>query len=215
MPIPATSIVQAEIQVSGIVTAGGSNTRKALQVYHYRRTSVAITPTKAALSTIFISTMIPLIRACLNARYTGVGVSIRWLNDALDQATLVASTGVGLVTGDSMPTTEAAFLLFQTGLRGKSYRGSKHIFPMSESATTTGTDDIWNAGALVYLGALAAGALGSLTDSTTNVWIPCVLSRKLSQLRTNPTTVITNDVTSVLVNKRVGTMRHRKVLSTY
>jgi hypothetical protein len=215
MPIAPTAILQAEIQVSGIVTAGGSNTRKALQVYHYRRTSTVVTPTKAALSTIFISNMIPLIRACLNARYTGVGVSVRWLNDALDQATLFSSTGVGLVSGDSMPTTEAAFILFQTGLRGKSYRGSKHIFPMSESATTTGTDDIWNAGALVYLGALAAGALASLPDATPNNWIPCVLSRKKSQLRTNPTTVETNDVSSVLVNKRVGTMRHRKVLSTY
>jgi len=215
MAIPLTSILQAEIQVSGLVTAGGSSTRKALSVWHYRRTSTAVTPTKAALAAKFISDVIPSLRACLNARYTGVGVSVRWINDAVDQAVLTASTGVGLVSGDSMPTTEAAFLLFQTGLRGKSYRGSKHIFPMSESATTSGTEDIWNAGALTYLGTFATAALATLTDATNNAWIPCVLSRKLSQLRFNPTTVITNDVTAVAVNKRVGTMRHRKVLSVY
>jgi len=114
-----------------------------------------------------------------------------------------------------MPTTESAFLLFGTGLRGKSYRGGKHLFPLAESATTTGTDDILNAGALTYFGALAAQALLPLTDAGPNTWNPCVLSRKLSQLRSNPTTVTRNDVVSVSVNKRIGTMRHRKVKSLY
>lgn len=215
MPISPSLITQAEVIVNGIVTAGGSNTRAAAQVYHYRRTSVVPPLSKSALATIFISTMIPLIRACLSTRYTGTNITVRWLNDALDAPFPTPSVGAGLVTGDSMPTTQAAFLLFNTGLRGKSYRGSKHIFPLAESATTTGTDDIFNAGALTYLGALAAGALGTLTDAGGNIWTPCVLSRKLSVLKTNPTTVLTNDVTAVLVNKRVGIMRHRKVKTVY
>jgi len=215
MPIPSTSILTAEIAVNGLVAAGGSNSRKAQSIWHYRRTAVSLAPSKSALYAIFASSVIPLLRACLNTRYTGVNVGIRWIDDALDQYTFFTNTGAGTVTGDSMPTTEAAFLLFGTGLRGKSYRGGKHIFPLAESATTTGTDDVLNAGALVYFGALAAQALLPLTDATPNTWNPVVVSRKLSQLRTNPTTVTANDVVSVSVNKRIGSMRHRKVASVY
>jgi len=78
MPIPATSILTAEIAVNGLVTAGGSNSRNAQSIWHYRRTSTSVAPSKSQLYTIFASSMIPLIRACLNIRYTGVNVGVRW-----------------------------------------------------------------------------------------------------------------------------------------
>ena len=86
---------------------------------------------------------------------------------------------------------------------------------MSESDTTGGTDDIWNAGALGRLGTIAAAILAGFTDANGNIWKPIVVSQKKSQLRNNPTTVTFADINQVLVNKRVGSMRHRRVTSVY
>lgn len=215
MPIPTTSIITAEIQVAGNVASAGSSAKKFLFTFHYRRTSTAVTPTKAALDTIFQSTVVVPLGAALNIRYTQTHNNVRWVDDALDAPTLFPHAVAGGVAGDSMPMGLSAYLLFRTGIRGKSYRGGKHLGPMSEGDTTLLTEDTFNAAALTRLGAVATAALGNLTDSTGNVWVPCVLSRFLSTLTTNPTTVVKNDIVSILINKRPGWMRHRRVASVY
>jgi len=215
MPISPTLITHAEVVLVGTCAAGGSNSRAVQSVWHFRRTGTALPLSKTNLNTIFWSTIGTAVIAALNVRYTNTNIWVRWLDDALDAYQIFTRAGAGAVTGDSMPTDNAAFLLFQTGLRGKSYRGSKHFFPISESATTTGTDDLFNAGMLTLLGAIATAAAGNLTDASGNVWVPCVYSKVLSQAKANPTTIITNDVTSVLVKKTVGSMTHRKAKSVY
>jgi hypothetical protein len=215
MSIPATSITHAEVILAGVVAAAGSSSKNMNLVMHLRRTSTSPTLTKAALQSILATNWRGAFLACVSLRLTLTHWSIRWIDDALDAPVLTSDTHPGAVTGDSMPLTTAAFLLMQTGIRGRSYRGSKHVFPLGESATTVLTDDIFNAGALTYLGNFAAALLASNTDSNGNIWVPQVLSKKLSQLRTNPTTVVANDVTAILVGKRVGTMRHRRVASQY
>lgn len=215
MPISPTLITHAEVIINGNVASAGSSGRSMAVVQHFRRTSTVNALTKAAFLTAFQSSQRALLMACLSVRLTLTNIGARWIDDALDAQTFLVDTHPGLVTGDSMPLTQAAFLLLQTGLRGKSYRGSKHLFPLGESATTVLTDDIFNAGALTYLGNFAAAMLAGFTDSNGNVWIPQVLSKKLSQLKANPTTVVANDVTSVSVGKRVGVMRHRHVKSLY
>lgn len=215
MPISPALITHAEIIVNGIVAAAGSTSRSSASVWHYRRVSTIINPVKLQLANIFNTNIISKLLLMFSVRYTGINISVRWLNDAQDAQSFTPSVSPGTIVGDSMPTTNAAFLLFGTGLRGRSYRGSKHLFPIAESATTVLTDDIFNAAALTYIGNLATAALAQLTDSGGNVWQPCVLSRKLSQLKTNPTTVVSNDVTSISVCKRVGIMRHRRVKSVY
>jgi hypothetical protein len=184
-------------------------------VWNYRRTATAVDATKVALVNAFIANVIPKIKLALNNRYTGTNITVRWLNDAQDAPSLTAEVGVGNVAGDGMTTANAAFMLFKTALRGRSYRGGKHMFPLSESNTTAGTEDLFNAGALTLFGDLATAALAQLTDATGNVWNPCIVSRVLSQLKVNPTTVTANDVTSIAINKRIGTMRHRKVKTVY
>lgn len=215
MPISPTLITHAEIVLAGQVAAGGSNSRTWATVWNYRRTSTVSALSKTALATAFVGTLKAPLLAALNVRLTLANLSIRWIDDALDAPFYVTETGSGAVTGDSMPTDNAVYLMFGTGLRGRSYRGSKHLFPVSESATTSGTDDILNSGAITLFGAVAAAALLAITDSSGNVWNPCVYSRTLSQPRVNPTSIVTNDVVSVSLNKRVGSMRHRKVKSVY
>lgn len=215
MPISPSLITHAEITINGTVSSAGGNSRPSQSVWHYRRVSTAPVLSKLALKTIFNTTvMVPLI-ACLSIRYSGQTVFVRWLDDAQDANQSFTGVNAGAIIGDSMPTNVSVFLLMGTGLRGKNFRGSKKLFPIGESATTVATDDILNAGALTYFGTLATGALANLTDTNGNVWTPCVLSRKLSQLRVNPTNVITNDITSVAVRKSLGHMRHRQIKAVY
>lgn len=215
MPIPANQIVNAEVIINGVVASAGSSAKKMQAVFHYRRTATVVTPTKAALETAFASAIRVLFINCLSVRLSLSTITVRWLNDAIDAPLAFATAGAGAIIGDSMPLTNAVYLLFQTGLRGKSYRGSKHLFPIGESATTVLTDDILNAAALTYFGLLSAALLAQITDSTGNVWVPSVVSKKLSQLKVNPTTVVANDVISIAVAKRIGTMRHRRVAQLY
>jgi len=215
MPIPANQIQVAEVVMTGFAAAGGSNNRQDQMVFHFRRTAVVNAVTKAGVDAAFQATIATPIAAALNVRYLQANNSVRWVNDAQDAPTYFAHALAGAVAGDGMTTTQAAFILLRTGLRGRNYRGSKHLFPMSEADTTLATDDIFNAAALARLATVAAAILTGFVDGLLNVWVPCVLSRSLSQLKLNPTTVTTNDVNATAVNKRVGVMRHRKVKSVY
>ena len=215
MPIPLNQVTQAEVVMRGVATAGGSNAAKINFVFHYRRIAVALNPSKVALEAAFNAGPAAAILLALNARYTQSQTDIRWLNDAEDPYLSVARAGAGAVAGDSLATSVAAYLLFRTALRGRFFRGSKHLGPMSEADVTTANDDIWNAAALARLAAVNTALATPLVDVTPNTWNLCVLSRTNSVLTTNPTTVVTNDVTQLLINKRVGTENNRKVKSTY
>lgn len=215
MPIPANQIVNAEIVMRGVSAAGGSSARNFNFVFNYRRIAVAVAPSKVALEAAFNAGPTPVILAALNARYTQSRNDVRWLNDAEDPYFPVARAGVGAIAGDSLSTFDAAYILLRTALRGRSFRGCKHLGPMSEADVTGPNDDIWNAAGLVRLNAVAASIIVPLVDATGNQWNLSVVSRKNSTLETNPTTVVANDVTLSLVNKRVGSLNSRKVQSTY
>jgi hypothetical protein len=215
MPIPATQITQVEIIANGIAAAGGSNNKKFEFVFAFRRTSNVNPLVKANIETAFqTAIMIPVTNA-LNNRYAQTFNTVRYLNDALDAPVPVARAVAGAIAGDGMPMHNAAYLLARTGLRGRSYKGGKHFGPLSEADTTAGTEDILNAASLILWGLVATAWLAGFTDANGNVWAPCILSRTLSQLTANPTNVVTNDVTQILINKRVGRMRHREVQSVY
>lgn len=215
MPLPANQITQIEIVVNGVVGAGGSNSRPAQVVYHFRRNNTVQPLSKSNISIAFQAAFVAPMLAALNARYTQQNNAIRWLNDIEDPYAFFTNSNPGAITGDSMPTDQAAFLLLRTTLRGKFARGSKHFFPFSEADTTSGTDDIFNAACLARLATLATALQTTFADANTNIWTHAVLSKKRSNFRVQPATVVTNDVAACLVNKRVGSMKHRKVKSVY
>jgi hypothetical protein len=216
MPIPSNQMITIEVHVHGNCAAGGSNNRLSDFSYFYSRTNPALAlPTKTQIDTAFQTAIVVPTAAALNARWLQTRNSIRYLDDVQDAFVDFSHAAVGAIAGDSLTTVEAAFLLLRTGLRGKSYLGKKHLFPMSESDTTSGTDDLFNAGCLARLATIATAMLAGFTDASGNVWQPVVFARKLSQVKVNPTSVIKNLVTSIPVNKRVGRMRHREVKSVY
>jgi hypothetical protein len=216
MPAFAGVVATIEIKTVCNVTAAGSNTIITNLITHWRRTATVLTVPKTPIDTIYQSSIYVPVAAALNARSVQARNEIRYLDDANDPYTSFSHAVVGSIAGDAMATQDAAFLLLRTALRGRSYRGSKHLGPMSESDSTAGTENLFNAACLARLATIAAAILAGFTDSTGNVWLPVIVSRRPpSQLSVNPTTVVKNDVTAALVKKTIGSMLHRKAKSIY
>jgi hypothetical protein len=209
-------MVDIEVHIHGTCAAGGSNNRLTDAVFHFNRTTYnSPLGTKAQFDAAFQTNIVTPIAAALNHRWTQTRNSVRYLNDVNDAFVDFSHALPGLITGDSMTTVQAAFLLFRTGIRGKSYLGKKHMFPISEADTTAGADDLLNTAALTLWGNVITAVLAGFSDASGNTWKSTVYSRKLSSWRANPTTIINTPITAGLINKRVGRMRHREVLSQY
>jgi hypothetical protein len=210
MSIPLTSVLCAEISLRSVLAAGGSNAKNCANVFHYRRTSTSVDPTKAALATIFDSTIVQPLLDLLNVDVGSMKMHIRWVDDADDLYSEIAPTPntAGQVTGERYPSTVCVSTLFRTAKRGRNYRGAKRFYGASEA---DGVDDVLSGTPLTNWTTFAALLDNPLTDSTGNVWNPCVLSRTLSQLSVNPTTVVREDITTVLLNKNFGRMDRRRV----
>jgi hypothetical protein len=214
MPIPANQITVAEVSLKGSMDSGGGNIVNTNFVFHYRRLGVTNPPDKATLKTGFVGGVGLTIGAALNVRWNASFVDIRWLNDATDPYVSFTSTLSGVITGDSLSSFQAAYLLIRTSLRGKAYRGAKHLGPMSESDITTTDEDLWNAGALTRLGTVCTAIMTDIITAD-NTWRSTVVSKTYSQLSLNPTTVIATDASAALPRKSVGSMLRRKVKSVY
>jgi len=216
MPIPMNEVLIAEVIMRGIISGGGSSTIRTNFVFHFRRLATAVDPSKAAIFNAFNTNVATPIAAALNEDWDAASTTVRYPNDALDGPIEFSSALTGLISGDRLSSFAAAYLLMRTSLRGREYRGSKHLGPFSESDVTHATGcDIWNAACVARLQTIATAIGAGFTDATTNNWVPVILSRKLSQLTENPTTVSTADVVQVLVNSRVGSEVRRKAASLY
>jgi len=216
MPIPLNQVTVAEIQLRGIIVGGGAGEVRTSFVFHFRRTAVAVDPVKASINTAFQASISTPIAAALNEDWSATTNTVRYVNDALDAPTEFSNADEGAITGDRLSSVLTGYLLMRSSVRGRTYRGSKHLGPFSETDVTHATGcDIFNAGAVTRLTTICTAILAGFTDSTGNVWVPCILSRKRSELTENPTTVITNDVIQILPNKRLGTENRRKAPSLY
>jgi hypothetical protein len=215
MPIPATSISTAEVRVYGNIASGGVTSKPTNWGFYFTRTSTVPAILKAQIDTAFQAAIMPDLGLALNVRWLQAYNTVRYLDDALDAPAQYNHAVAGAVAGDGMPSFCTAYLLLRTGLRGKSYRGSKHFAPLSESDTTIAGEDILNAAALTRFGAVKTDLLAGFTDASGNVWRLQIFSKTLSQILTNPTTVVVNTVNAILINKRIGRMKRREVKSSY
>jgi hypothetical protein len=91
--------------------------------------------------------------------------------------------------------------------RGKNFRGGKRLCPV---ATAFALKDELSAAGITAAALVNGYIAATLTTANGSTMIPFVLSRNLSQLRVNPTTIVGSDLISVLTNKTLGTMRRRK-----
>lgn len=215
MPLADASKTHVEAVVVGLMTAAGGISVPTVNVFHFRRTTFVNVFSKGAFEAAFQTNIMASIKAALNIRWNHTMTRVRCINDADDPYQDTIYTETGAITGDSLPSDQSAYLLLRSGVRGRNYRGNKHLGPMSESDTTT-TSDIFNGGAMTRLAAIGTALVAGFTTGAPVVtYVPCIVSRKGSQTKTNPTTVVSNDVIQVLVNKRVGSMKRRKITSVY
>lgn len=207
MSIPLNQVTVAQLILKATLAAAGGSSKSIALTFTYRRIATTVDPTKAALAAAFLAGPYAAMLAAFNARWTSGSANIRWLNDALDPTVAVSLAGAGAIATDSAPSYCAVYMLMQTGVRGRRYRGSKH-FPAVSEADTTG--DVLTGAGLTRWQAVQTALLAPLVDATPNTWNPCVVSYSLSQLRTNPTTVASSDVTAIVLDLTLGTMRRRK-----
>lgn len=198
----------AEVIMKGVYAAAGSSSKNIASVFHYRLGLIAAPPTKTALEAKFQLVVGAAFIAAANVRYTQQSTSVRWIDDATDPAVDFAESGPGAIATDSLPVDECVSMLFRTGLRGKSYRGAKRFVGANEIDTT---GDVLTGAGLARWQTLQTACFTTLVDALGNNWVPSVLARSLSILDSNPTNVVANDVTQVLLNKNTGVMRRRRV----
>lgn len=215
MPIPFTSIRHAQVIMYGSRAAQGSSAINTVTIFNYRRTATVVTPSKAALDTIFQSTVADKVVLALNNTWSQQYNTIRYIDDALDGPLSFTHVNAGAVAGDSMSSINTIAIDYRTALRGKSYRGKNLFGPLSEADTTAGASDILNAAAITRFAAVVTGLETALVDSTGNTWVLEVLSRINSNIVTNPTSIVANDVTQVRLNKRIGRNVRRAVASLF
>lgn len=215
MPIPANQIQFAEVKMFGLASAQGSTDHPFTYTFNFFRANLSLPITKQPIEIAFQAAIAVPVMLALNNTAVQTFNTIRFPDDALDAPVQFTRAIAGAVTGDAMTKTNSAFVLMRSGLRGRSYRGSKHFFPLSESDTTAAAADVLNAAAITRFTAVTAAMVTAWSDTNGNSWTPCVISKKLSQLTVNPTTIVDAVVNQVLLNSRIGTMVKRKVRSVY
>jgi hypothetical protein len=196
-----------EIVVKGTCATTGSGTKNIYNVFHYTWVSGAAPVSAANVLVAFLAGPWTQIAAALSSAYTGVESDTRMMDDALSQYTVGSVPASGGVAGARLPTATAVVFLLRSLTRGKSYRGSKHFGPIAEAHQT---NDELNATGLGLWNPISVQLTNTVNPSDGSIWAPCVLSRVLSQTRTNPTTLVGSRITTALLNKTLGTMRHRK-----
>jgi len=215
MPLPLNQLTIAEVIHHGTVAAAGSQARVFDYVWHFRRVATVTDPSEVAVANAFMTAIGSLVMAAVNVRATTSYVSVRFINDWTRRAIKTTDTTAGAIPGDSMVMDDCAMLHFASAYRGQSGLGSKHLYPMSETDTTT-NGDIFNSTTLARLTAIVSAALAGFTDSSPNTWKLCVYSRKQSKPKQLPAAlIVTNDVVFGQAKKTVADMKHRRPIAVY
>jgi hypothetical protein len=217
MPIPPPPYYgTVQINMKGISASQGSTSHNADFVFFFSRPlgAAIAQPNPVTMEGLFQTNIAIPITNALNARYTQSGNEVRFLDDALNATTLVPRALPGAIAGDSLPQHMTAYMLLKTAFRGKSFRGNKKFFPLSESDTTAGTADLLNVAALARWLTVANAILAGFTLAG-DLWLPQIFSRINSQVKVNPTQVQVVPVVTILTNKRIGRMKKREAGSVY
>jgi len=205
LPTPITNVV--EISVQGSVLETGGTTRNVFNIFHYYQNPNQPSPPSAiTVANAFIAGPWAAVLALLSIGYVGVQTVARYLDSANNAYSAGNPPGTGALALPRQPAQQAVVALFRTAIRGKSFRGSKHFGPLATAAVTG--DEIAAASVAAWQAAMT-GLVANITAGG-QTYTPCVVSKTLSQLRVDPTTIIGAAKLTALTNKTIGTMRHRK-----
>ncbi len=218
MPIPDASKFTVEIDLQGTISPEGSQTYTTMTIFRYRRNTGAPVFDKSDIAFHFETTLVTEFAALLNHTYALDFIRVRCMEDPSDPFLDVVPAGapvVGAIAGDRMPPDNVAFILKKTAYRGKHYRGGSWLSPMSESDTTAGTADLFNAAALTRLNAYAAKLDDNFTDTAGNVWTPIIAQMSLIDDSTVPWIVPYSPIVQAIPKKSVSRLKTRTPRRVY
>jgi len=201
-----TRVVELSVQGHSIEANGQS--KPIWNIFHWHNNSGTQTESALAMGNAFVAQIWPSIAAALSVGYVADQVLARMLDNATEQYIVCTKHTNGVITGDRLPSYSCVTVRHKTALRGKNYRGSKHFSPVAESDTLT--DEIDPAQQAHWNSLTTAVSQAFSITGTGGIWQPCVVSRNLSQLKTDPVSIIGADVSQGILNLTIGTMRHRK-----
>lgn len=218
MPIPDAQKLTAQIYVSGVIQAAGASSLGWISVFHYKRTNPSLPLNKGNLNIAFRSAMAASIQALLNNTWSADQIFVRMLEDITDPNqgfNIIGGGWTGGVAGDRLPPDNTLFMKVNSLLRGPQYRGRKFWSPMSESDTTSGTDDCWNAATMIRASAVITAMTTPLTDADGNTWNPVIYSRSLSSTKPVPALVVSTPISSIDARRSIGRFKKRAPSRVY
>lgn len=195
------------LQVRGTALSTGELRVKTIyNTYDFVTAAIVGSPSKAGILAAFKAAILTPLAACLSVSYVKNAVDIRYIDDPLDPYQTFIDGVNGGVTGDSLPSVNNVTIQLKSGVRGRTWMGSKHFGPIAESHTTL---DYLNSTAIALWAAFQTAYLAGFTDASGTVWKPFIVSQYYSVF--NPTTaaVVGVNVTSTIVNAYLGIMRKR------
>lgn len=203
-----------EIVMKAVMQANGGGSRNIANVFHYRKSVTGSAFNKANIESQFQTIVGAKVLLAANQDYVQAGTSVRLIDDLTDPPVTFTETGVGAIATDRMPDYNTVVVQLKTGLKGKSGRGSKHFAGVAEAQTTG--DILTGTGPTVW-GAVRDACAAVLNDSDGNTWVPIINSHRPPAVWFQPpgpvvtAVVVSNDITSAVLNLSLGIMKRRKV----
>lgn len=207
MPIPDNEKLHFEFKIKGELAALGMSITPTINLIHYRRTNNPVDVNLVSVINGFQALVQASWLAAVSASWTLAAIGCRCIDDATDAGTEEVVGSVGGVAGECLPGFNNMLITKKTALRGRNYRGRLFVNGIPESGVDGNT---LTAGQLALLATLADDLDVGFTDADGNSFVPFLLSTSLSQLETNPTTVLGADVTLCEGNDPVSVLRSRK-----
>jgi hypothetical protein len=194
--------------VQGTVTSTSGSTRKVYNDFVYR--SVNGTDDAAellAFAGIFNLTVMHAITFHLHTSYVANSFKLSFPQLPAVAPVIFPTVEAGRVMGGRLPLVSAAYVGLATGLRGKSFLGSKRFAPIPLNQVSG--DEYTPAS---HAAALARFQLiGQQILAPPYLWVPVVWSRQLTTFVGGvPTTCVGADITAVTLNYTLGQWRHRR-----
>jgi len=218
VPIPDAQKFTVEIDLQGTISPEGSQTYAVQTHFRYRRNTGVPLFDKQDIAFKFETLLVTQFAALLNHTYALDFIRVRCMEDPTDPFLDVVPAGapvVGAIAGDRMPPDNVSFFLKRTAYRGKHYRGGMWLSPMSESDSTAGTADLWNAACLVRLNALAAKMDDNFIDAAGNVWTPVIVQVSLIDDSVIPWIIPYSPITQVVPRTSIGRFKTRTPRRVY
>lgn len=209
IPADVANPVMLEIRTMCDLVESDTSTQEVFNIYHFSRDGGnAGGANLATILAAFVSWHNSFVAPCLGVDYVGAVADLRMLDDPTALPLTPTALGGGAITGDRLPSFNAAVLQLVTNARGRCFRGSKHYGPIAEDGVTL--DELVGA-TLTAFQALqnSMNPLLQFSDGSEKFNL-CVLSRKNSNLIGPGVSFTYAQTIAPILNLKIGTMKRRK-----